>query len=70
MKIVNLCTIFHLLLKVEEPEAKKDRKSESRERYKGPDINRKKDKPEGGKDNKKDRSLDPMDPASYSDIPR
>lgn len=49
---------------------KKDRKIESRTRYKGPESKRtyRSDRTDG-KDSK-DRTLDPMDPASYSDIPR
>lgn len=58
--------LFHL--QTDEVETKKDQKLEIRERYKGND-NRRIQRHDGGKD-KKDRSLDPMDPASYSDIPR
>lgn len=56
---------------MEENDVKKDRKIENRNiRYKGPDKRPllRSDKTDG-KD-KKDRTLDPMDPASYSDIPR
>ncbi|XP_011701081.1 PREDICTED: polyglutamine-binding protein 1 isoform X2 [Wasmannia auropunctata] len=58
-------------MEVEESEpVKKDRKIENRARYKGPDNKRiyRSDRTDG-KDSK-DRTLDPMDPASYSDIPR
>ncbi|XP_018399170.1 PREDICTED: polyglutamine-binding protein 1 [Cyphomyrmex costatus] len=58
-------------MEVEESEpVKKDRKIENRPRYKGPDNKRiyRSDRTDG-KD-AKDRTLDPMDPASYSDIPR
>ncbi|XP_008212999.1 polyglutamine-binding protein 1 [Nasonia vitripennis] len=45
-------------------------KESVRERYKGGDS-RRYQKPDKNKDsNKKDRTLDPMDPAAYSDIPR
>lgn len=59
-----------VIFQVDEVEPKKDRKIESRTRYKGPDNKRSQrfDRTDG-KD-KKDRTLDPMDPASYSDIPR
>lgn len=60
------------IVQVEENDVKRDRKIENRNiRYKGPDNKRpppRSDKSDG-KD-KKDRTLDPMDPASYSDIPR
>lgn len=55
-------------MEVDEIEIKKDRKVESRTRYK-PSDNKRIMRSEN-KDNKKDRTLDPMDPASYSDIPR
>lgn len=61
----------YVIIQVEESEPpKKDRKIENRSRYKGPDNKRpyRSDRTDG-KD-VKDRTLDPMDPASYSDIPR
>lgn len=60
-----------VIIQVEESEpVKKDRKIENRTRYKGPESKRtyRSDRTDG-KD-VKDRTLDPMDPASYSDIPR
>lgn len=54
---------INLSLQTDETEAKKDRKIETRERYKSDRrIQREKDKTA--------LPLDPMDPASYSDIPR
>ncbi|XP_012277315.1 polyglutamine-binding protein 1 [Orussus abietinus] len=55
-------------MEVDDVELKKEKKLEVKERYKGPD-NRRVQRLESGKE-KKDRTLDPMDPASYSDIPR
>lgn len=57
-------------VQVDETEPKRERKIENRGKYKGAENKRHQrlDKPEN-KD-KKDRTLDPMDPASYSDIPR
>ncbi|XP_020283762.1 polyglutamine-binding protein 1 [Pseudomyrmex gracilis] len=53
-------------MEVDEADIKKDRKVENRARYKGSDNKRvqRSDK------DKKDHTLDPMDPAAYSDIPR
>lgn len=55
---------------MDEIEPKKDRKTETRERerYKG-NESRRSQRSDTVKE-KKDRTLDPMDPASYSDIPR
>ncbi|XP_012269276.2 polyglutamine-binding protein 1 isoform X1 [Athalia rosae] len=56
-------------MEIDEVETKRDQKIETRvERYKGSE-NRRVQRHDSSKD-KKDRSLDPMDPASYSDIPR
>ncbi|XP_017892654.1 polyglutamine-binding protein 1 [Ceratina calcarata] len=57
-------------MEVDEPEAKKDRKSESRLRHKSGDGKRSQRMERSEAKEKKDRTLDPMDPASYSDIPR
>ncbi|XP_014489001.1 PREDICTED: polyglutamine-binding protein 1 isoform X1 [Dinoponera quadriceps] len=57
-------------LQVDEPDSKKDKKIESRARYKGPDSKRSPRSDRIDSKDKKDRTLDPMDPASYSDIPR
>jgi len=69
MMLYNLKFVTNtMVVQVEESESvKKDKKIESRTRYKGPDNKRtyRSDRTDG-----KDRTLDPMDPASYSDIPR
>ena len=54
-------------IQVDEVEVKKDRNSDSRERHKAVESRR---PPRKEIKDKKDRTLDPMDPASYSDIPR
>ncbi|XP_034948580.1 polyglutamine-binding protein 1 [Chelonus insularis] len=55
-------------MEVEGSEPKKDYKVVTKEKFKVPE-NRRSSKLEVNKD-KKDRTLDPMDPAAYSDIPR
>ncbi|XP_058794924.1 polyglutamine-binding protein 1 [Phymastichus coffea] len=65
---------------INEPDAKRERKDsreeKDRERDRDRDRSRSgtdrrhRDRPENRNSNKKDRTLDPMDPASYSDIPR
>ncbi|XP_046492401.1 polyglutamine-binding protein 1 isoform X1 [Neodiprion pinetum] len=55
-------------MEIDEAEAKREQKLEIIDRYMGFD-NRRVQRHESAKE-KKDRSLDPMDPASYSDIPR
>ncbi|XP_015124925.1 polyglutamine-binding protein 1 [Diachasma alloeum] len=55
-------------MEVEETETRREHKASNRDRFKVPEA-KKSYKPDSNKD-KKDRSLDPMDPASYSDIPR
>jgi len=60
-----------VIIQVEESEpVKKDRKIENRSRYKGPDNKRTYRSDRIDSKDAKDRTLDPMDPASYSDIPR
>ncbi|XP_014206132.1 polyglutamine-binding protein 1 [Copidosoma floridanum] len=58
----------------EEPQAKRDRKDnrekEYRDKYRPNMDTRRYQKYDKGKNDKKDRTLDPMDPAAYSDIPR
>ena len=49
---------------------KDDREKERDKREYKTSEPRRHHKPEKSKDNRKDRTLDPMDPASYSDIPR
>ncbi|XP_043283012.1 polyglutamine-binding protein 1 [Venturia canescens] len=56
-------------MEVDEVEYKKEQKIVTRERFKVPEVARRPQRSEANKD-KKDRSLDPMDPAAYSDIPR
>lgn len=56
------------MFQVDEVESKKEQKLVVRERFKVPEV-RRAPRSELVKD-KKDRTLDPMDPASYSDIPR
>lgn len=63
-----------ILLQEEEPPVKKDRKEnqDKNNRY-NKDVRRHQryDRGKNEKDNtKKDKTLDPMDPAAYSDIPR
>ncbi|KAF7993547.1 hypothetical protein HCN44_010142 [Aphidius gifuensis] len=55
-------------LSLEKPEPRKELKITVREKFKTPDV-RRPPRSEESK-TKKDRTLDPMDPASYSDIPR
>lgn len=55
---------------IEEPEAKRERKSETRSRHKPMDNKRSHRSDRLENMDKKDRTLDPMDPAAYSDIPR
>ncbi|XP_076294873.1 poly-glutamine tract binding protein 1 [Lasioglossum baleicum] len=55
---------------VDEPETKKERKIETRSKYKPGDNKRNQRLERTDSKDKKDRTLDPMDPASYSDIPR
>ncbi|KAK9299485.1 hypothetical protein QLX08_007503 [Tetragonisca angustula] len=57
-------------MEVEEPEIKKDKKSENRSRHKSVDNKRNQRLERSESKEKKDKTLDPMDPASYSDIPR
>ncbi|XP_033214496.1 polyglutamine-binding protein 1 [Belonocnema kinseyi] len=52
---------------VDEVELKKDKKQDSRERSK---LSETRKLPRKENKDKKDRTLDPMDPAAYSDIPR
>lgn len=55
---------------MEEPDVKKDKKSENRSRHKSVDNKRNQRLERSESKEKKDKTLDPMDPASYSDIPR
>ena len=56
---------------MDEAESKKEQKQiVVRERFKVPEIKRAPRSSDVAIKDKKDRSLDPMDPASYSDIPR
>lgn len=54
-------------MNVDEVEVKKDRKNDTRERQKTMDFRK---PPRREPRDRKERPLDPMDPASYSDIPR
>lgn len=55
---------------VEKPEPRKEMKITVREKFKTPDVSRRPPRSDEPSKSKKDRTLDPMDPASYSDIPR
>lgn len=55
---------------MDELDMKKDKKPENRSRHKSTDIKRNQRLERSESKEKKDRTLDPMDPASYSDIPR
>ncbi|KAG7188184.1 hypothetical protein KM043_017678 [Ampulex compressa] len=57
-------------MELDEIEVRRDRKVETRARYKPVENKRIQRSERSENKDKKDRTLDPMDPASYSDIPR